>query len=95
MKQISLSSVFIIGPSKVAESSNKNQVEELVRKAMRGDETAFGQLYDLYFEKVYRFVFYRVRTWFPKFSYGFGTKFPEFRARARSTAGFSKSPATW
>src|SRR3989338_3455783 len=54
MKQISLSSVFIIGPSKVAESSNKNQVEELVRKAMRGDETAFGQLYDLYFEKVYR-----------------------------------------
>src|SRR3990167_5370778 len=60
MKQISLSSVFIIGPSKVAESSNKNQVEELVRKAMRGDETAFGQLYDLYFEKVYRFVFYRV-----------------------------------
>ena len=44
----------------MAESSNKNQVEELVRKAMRGDEAAFGQIYDLYFEKIYRFVYYRV-----------------------------------
>src|SRR3989344_5976503 len=27
---------------------------------MRGDEAAFGQIYDLYFEKIYRFVYYRV-----------------------------------
>lgn len=27
---------------------------------MQGDESAFGQIYDLYFEKVYRFVYYRV-----------------------------------
>lgn len=41
--------------------ANKNQdLQTLVRKAAKGDEIAFGQIYDLYFEKVYRFVFYRV-----------------------------------
>lgn len=42
--------------------SNKNPEELclLVKKAQERDETAFGQLYDLYFDKVYRFVFFRV-----------------------------------
>lgn len=41
--------------------ANKNpELHNLVQKACDGDETAFGQIYDLYFEKVYRFVFYRV-----------------------------------
>jgi RNA polymerase sigma-70 factor (ECF subfamily) len=45
----------------VAEASNQKPVlDELVRKASSGDETAFGQIYDLYFEKVYRFIFFRV-----------------------------------
>ncbi len=42
-------------------SQNKNpELTNLVQKAILGDETAFGQIYDLYFEKIYRFVFYRV-----------------------------------
>lgn len=36
------------------------QEEKLVKRASGGDETAFSELYDLYFEKVYRFVYYRV-----------------------------------
>lgn len=40
---------------------NKNpEFDKLVQKAKQGDEAAFGQVYDLYFPKVYRFVFYRV-----------------------------------
>lgn len=35
-------------------------VEKLLKKAMAGDSAAFGQVYDIYFQKVYRFVFYRV-----------------------------------
>ncbi len=42
-------------------NTNKNdELGALVRKAAAGDELAFGQIYDLYFEKVYRFVYYRV-----------------------------------
>jgi RNA polymerase sigma-70 factor (ECF subfamily) len=32
----------------------------LVARAKLGDNAAFGQLYDLTFEKIYRFIFYRV-----------------------------------
>ena len=40
---------------------NKNhELDALVRKAVQRDDVAFGQIYDLYFEKVYRFVYYRV-----------------------------------
>ena len=41
------------------EHSNQ-ELEILVRKAIAGDEIAFGQIYDLYFEKVYRFIYFRV-----------------------------------
>lgn len=44
----------------MAESEDKQKLEALVQKACGGDETAFGQIYDLYFEKVYRFVYFRV-----------------------------------
>lgn len=45
-------------------SLNKNEQDSnalaaLVQKAIAGDEIAFGRIYDLYFEKIYRFVFYR------------------------------------
>lgn len=43
------------------QNQNKSHgLDSLVRKAIRRDDIAFGQIYDLYFEKVYRFVFYRV-----------------------------------
>jgi RNA polymerase sigma-70 factor (ECF subfamily) len=32
----------------------------LVKQARSGLETAFAQIYDLYFTKIYRFIFYRV-----------------------------------
>ena len=39
---------------------DSKQLELLVQKAGEGDEVAFGQIYDLYFEKLYRFVYFRV-----------------------------------
>ncbi len=44
----------------VSDANNKQELLELVQKAIAGSETAFGEIYDLYFEKVYRFIFYRV-----------------------------------
>jgi len=45
----------------VSETLKQNQdLGGLLNQASRGDEVAFGQIYDLYFEKIYRFVFYRV-----------------------------------
>ena len=41
-------------------AQNDSDQTELIRKAIAGNEVAFGQIYDLYFEKLYRFVFYRV-----------------------------------
>ncbi|MDP3993804.1 MAG: sigma-70 family RNA polymerase sigma factor [Candidatus Doudnabacteria bacterium] len=48
----------------VVSSPNKSEQEpavlsELVSKAAKGDSVAFGQIYELYFEKVYRFIYYR------------------------------------
>jgi RNA polymerase sigma-70 factor, ECF subfamily len=33
---------------------------ELVQRAMRKDATAFGQLYELHLDKIYRYIYYRV-----------------------------------
>lgn len=46
----------------MADSLDKNpsELNDLVQKAVKGDDTAFGRIYDIYFEKVYRFIFYRV-----------------------------------
>ncbi|MDP3740739.1 MAG: RNA polymerase sigma factor, partial [bacterium] len=35
-------------------------LDSLVRKAVNRDERAFSEIYDLYFEKIYRFVYFRV-----------------------------------
>lgn len=32
---------------------------ELIAKAKQGDSIAFGQIYDLYFQKIYKFIYYR------------------------------------
>ncbi len=42
------------------DASQNPELERLVARALRGEEAAFGQIYDLYFEKIYRFIFYRV-----------------------------------
>lgn len=45
----------------VSQTNNSDQeLATLLKKAALGDEAAFGQIYDLYFAKVYRFIFYRV-----------------------------------
>lgn len=41
-------------------NSSSQNLETLVKRACQGDEIAFGQIYDLYFQKVYRFVYFRV-----------------------------------
>ena len=41
-------------------SDEKQKLKPLIEKAASGDELAFGQIYDLYFDKIYRFVFFRV-----------------------------------
>ncbi len=37
---------------------------KLVKKAKKGDSEAFGKLYDRYVSKIYRFVFFKVRSRF-------------------------------
>lgn len=45
----------------MAKSQSANpELEILIKKALQKDESAFSQIYDLYFDKVYRFVFFRV-----------------------------------
>lgn len=45
----------------MTDGSKKNtNLDELVRKAAQGQEAAFSELYDLYFDKIYRFVYFRV-----------------------------------
>jgi hypothetical protein len=36
-----------------AELAQKSKENNLIAQAKRGEEAAFGQLYDLYFEKIY------------------------------------------
>lgn len=47
--------------------SNKDQkelpneeVDKLVKQALNKNEAAFAQIYDLYFQKIYRFIYFRV-----------------------------------
>ncbi len=65
MKQNRASSVLTIDSNFVAltssaENESKNLIADLVQKASKGDSVAFGQIYDMYFDKVYRFVYFRV-----------------------------------
>lgn len=38
----------------------KSKIQELVRQAKKGDSVAFGKIYDLLLDRIYRFVFFRV-----------------------------------
>lgn len=44
----------------LTEKHDKNNLEDLLVQAKSGSDPAFGQLYNLCFEKIYRFIFYRV-----------------------------------
>lgn len=39
---------------------NARELAQLVKKAQEGSESAFGEIYDLLFQKIYRFIYYRV-----------------------------------
>lgn len=47
-------------PENRQDLTQDEKTKELIQKAIAGDEAAFGQVYELYFDKIYRFVFYRV-----------------------------------
>jgi len=44
------------------ETGGKSTVGELVIKAVNGDTNAFGELYSLFVEKIYRYVYYHTRS---------------------------------
>jgi RNA polymerase sigma-70 factor (ECF subfamily) len=50
----------LAGASTWRENPDAQRVEALVELAQRGDAEAFGQLYDLYVDTVYRYVYVRV-----------------------------------
>jgi RNA polymerase sigma-70 factor (ECF subfamily) len=41
---------------------NTHEEQVLVLAAQRGDEQAFGELYDAYVDRIYRYIYYRVST---------------------------------
>lgn len=45
---------------KLDKNEDNSEFTELLKKAKNGDSEAFGKLYDLYFNKIYRFIYYRV-----------------------------------
>ncbi len=40
---------------------DREQVENLVAKAQQGDTEAFGRLYDMYIDPVYKYIFFKVK----------------------------------
>src|SRR5689334_3625600 len=51
-------SVFSINSGDFTE--NSDVLAPLLAKAKAGDQAALGEIYNLYFKKIFRFVFYRV-----------------------------------
>ncbi|MFC2004768.1 RNA polymerase sigma factor [Chloroflexota bacterium] len=49
-------------PAFKPETSEKSTVEKLVVQAANGNEVAFGELYSLFVEKIYRYIFYHVKS---------------------------------
>ena len=49
--------VFSISSQNIPENAG---LASLLAKAKKGDEAAFSEIYDLYFKKIYRFLYYRV-----------------------------------
>ncbi len=50
----------VYGVSSMDIDQNSDFLPNLVAKAKLGQEEAFGSIYNLYFEKIYRFIYYRV-----------------------------------
>jgi RNA polymerase sigma-70 factor (ECF subfamily) len=49
------------GPNNSSPHDKLNkEIAVFVRSAQSGDEQAFGRLYDIYFDRIYAFIFYRV-----------------------------------
>ena len=51
---------MVKGDSKNSKKPDEALVQKLVAASQNGDSDAFGQLYDLYIDMVYRYVYYRV-----------------------------------
>ena len=41
-------------------SQNQDAIKHLLNKARHGDSGAFAEIYNLYFKKIYKFIYYRV-----------------------------------
>ncbi|MDP4008664.1 MAG: sigma-70 family RNA polymerase sigma factor [Candidatus Peregrinibacteria bacterium] len=41
---------------------NKDKIEKLVLRSQQGDSEAFGQIYDVFVDAIYRYVYYRVKN---------------------------------
>lgn len=52
------SSVYSISSSNIGK--NSDILAAILAKAKNGEQSAFGELYNLYFKKIYRFIFFRV-----------------------------------
>lgn len=53
-----INSVYIFSTSNFSEKSDF--LADLVNKAKSGDQSAFGEIYNIYFKKIYRFIYFRV-----------------------------------
>src|SRR6185295_14138396 len=51
-------SVFSISSANIGES--RDALAPLLAKAKAGEEAAFGEIYNLFFKKIYQFIYYRV-----------------------------------
>ncbi len=49
-------------PAFEPETSEKSKVEKLVVQAVNGNTDAFGDLYIIFVEKIYRYVFYHIKS---------------------------------
>lgn len=55
-----------VGKNKVGETAeavtpSRSKVARLIKRAIGGDGEAFGELYSIYLDRIYRYVFYQVR----------------------------------
>lgn len=41
---------------------NKDKIEKLVLQSQKGDSEAFGKIYDVFVDAIYRYVYYRVKN---------------------------------
>ena len=55
---MNLSSVFNISSGNLVE--NTDALGPILAKAKLGEQAAFGEIYNLYFKKIYQFIYYRV-----------------------------------